>query len=309
MWKLLGLALFGFGQAETACSGQVLLQAKAGRREPDQFDLNKQCYIPRNRTSCTKTLQPSIVLAGLPHSGSTSLAVFLGQHPSLSMGKCKEHHYWTLINSSLHWNSSNHGLSTDYPFQFEVDCEINHTFDATPGMFWLGNPSANLITRPDFPRPGKAAIQKIKDVLGADLRIVMVIRDPVDVLKHDEMGTGNKWIPSGTNYPSEQTWSFMCYASSLENWLAFYPRSNFLFVKFEEFESNQQGTLDELLNFMGVAPREYSEEELTAQGRRRSSVVISKSNRSYFHSMPRSKSCKERLENLTGLKFDWEGSE
>lgn len=92
----------------------------------------------------TKLVCPQVFLIGTNHGGSTTLAAALKAHPHLHPGKTKEHRFLfraTARQVVLRAQNNNTPTPTrteakcqpeSYKRQFEVPCNIQYTFDASP---------------------------------------------------------------------------------------------------------------------------------------------------------------------------------
>lgn len=267
--------------------------------------------------NCSHIIEPSVYYIGLPHAGSTTMATQMNGHPSMSYGSWKEHRFWAGPGSRFDYEREERSVDK-YLTEFEVPCEKTVTFDASPFTIFLGQEDAanncsgcsmsktragDMCTTTNqyrFPRlpPGRAAIEDVKKIVPAHAKFLVMFRDPMDVA----MGH----FPTGeVEQPCHS-----CDADSLETWLSVFPKENFLFIDSSVYYEEQQKTMDDVFKFVGVEPYNLSEEMLEPQGRRRAPAKGDDlATRVEFHSNPKHKDCKRRLEVLTGLKFDWKGSD
>lgn len=293
----------------------MLRERRSDHSEPDFGDLEESPEDPAdavefmgtadnrpNRAGCRKTLSPSFLYIGLPHAGSTSLANQLNMHPSLSYGKTKEHRYFAAIDERKSLPLV--GASGSYNKSFTVPCHVKHTFDATPIMMYLGNPEArpHLLSK----YPASHAVESIKQELGPNVKIIVMLRDPVDNLISLY---GPNYFLTHSNSNSSKHWR-TCYADSLAKWVKVFGRSQVLFLKSEDYFADSQAVLDTIFHFVDVPRKPYSNAELKPHGRRRSGKrnEIHHSVRREFHSSPTNRECKQRLEEMTGMTFAWKES-
>jgi hypothetical protein len=245
---------------------------------------------------CTKKRLPTFLYIGMGHAGSTTFANDLALHPKLSYGQTKEHRCLTSF-----WPktcSSKSGIG-QYKKQFEVGCDIEHTFEATPETAYIGSPH--------WPRRhlgllqgsgGITAVESLRDLLGPNLKFVMMIRDPVDWLKSrfTQQAILNK-----------KKWWFTCHADTFKSWFQVFPKENFLFIRSEDYFANRMRVLNQTFNFIGADPELYVGEERLPQpsGRRRTHIKISDKMRQAFHRHEGNTRCKNELEQMIGMKFNW----
>lgn len=245
--------------------------------------------------TCTKFLPPSLVYLGMGHSGSTSLAVYMDQHPELSFGSMKEHRY--MCKAGAQGDQKSRQVYND---EYIVNCTVNRTFDASPSYFAMPlGKSRCKDWHSELTDPVERA-KTIEEVFGSAVLFIMMVRDPVDVLKsregystHDELVEFNK----------------PCESKALESWLSAFPRDRFLFLDSEDFFRSPQDTLNRVFEFAGVAPFTLQPITESDSGRRRSSRTVEPEVRRAFHQKPSNRKCKKDLEAMTGLTFHWAGDD
>jgi hypothetical protein len=194
-----------------------------------------------------------------------------------------------------------------YKKQFEVDCGVDYTFDATPSTIFMGQPGWSsefhfgLVRGP----PGEYPVEQLRTLLGKDMKFIMLIRDPVDFI--------NSWFGPAYWYDSNQ--SVMkkrsCIAEGLISFFKFFPREHFLLMKSEDYFIDRKRVLNRTCNFLGVDFALMTKLPPRSYGRRRSTTRqnISFGQRKAFHADPYNRKCREGLEKMTGMKFDWPGVE
>merc|ERR1712014_199200 len=136
------------------------------------------------------------------------------------------------------------------------------------------------------------------------MKIIMMIRDPVDYLNSR---FGFKGIMDQKN------WWFTCHGETLKPWFKQYPRKQFLFLKSEDYFSDRLAILNRSFTFLGVDPAPVTAVEIGPRisGRRRSHSKrrISNSTRQAFHGHALNRKCREDLEVMLKMRFDWPGIE
>lgn len=274
--------------------------------------------------NCTKKLFPKIIYIGVGHSGSTTLADAMDLHPDMSFGAVKEHNFlW-------HYDGNKKDFLRLYKRQFSVDCGAKVAFDASPRSLFIGlENDSELLKSPIAQKYGLGLrpIKALKDVLGADMKFMVMFRDPVPWAMSNHVPPVISWSDldnttrgrlkssdPGISFPKIRGKSLTkgmfakraCYANALENWLKVFPKKNFLFLKSESFFEDPQETLDTVFDFAGVPRRTFRSDEVVASGRRRNSAKAQNIVHSRFHTLPGPRDCRERLEKMTGLDFGWE---
>eukprot|EP00421_Protoceratium_reticulatum_P008975 CAMPEP_0168373744 /NCGR_PEP_ID=MMETSP0228-20121227/8945_1 /TAXON_ID=133427 /ORGANISM="Protoceratium reticulatum, Strain CCCM 535 (=CCMP 1889)" /LENGTH=308 /DNA_ID=CAMNT_0008386673 /DNA_START=208 /DNA_END=1134 /DNA_ORIENTATION=- len=263
-------------------------------------------YMSTSRGYCRKLL-PKLMLLGLPHAGSTTMASILNDHPNISFGAVKEHRFWTgtgghIAHGGNMFDAGQCGTVECYEEGFRVGCNVQLAFDATPATIFLGDPTLPLLGFRRQP-PGREAVAEVREMLGRDLKMVLVVRDPVDWI----YSIYNEWAlqDSGANKVAER---MTCLANSLESWLQVFPKEQFMFIKAEDFFGNVTETLNNIFMFANVRKID-GDFSSVMHGRRRNRRRPSLEERQRFHRDPFNRECKRRLEVLTGLTLPWQGGQ
>lgn len=114
---------------------------------------------------------PNFVIVGFPKCGTTSLHYYLDDHPEIFMPKQKELHYFT----AKILKSQNKGPGDNSVNQFHIDsfqAYKQHFKKAQKKHKAIGDASPSYINYPE-------TIPDIKEKLGADIKIIIVLRDPI----------------------------------------------------------------------------------------------------------------------------------
>ncbi|CAK0823442.1 unnamed protein product, partial [Prorocentrum cordatum] len=306
------------GERVVADAGPAAMDRRRAQAEEGLSFLS----VGAQHTSCVKGLLPKVMYIGVGHSGSTTLADAMNLHPDLTYGQTKEH------NCIWNYNGDNKaGFIERYTGQFQVKCSKKIAFDSSPRTLFLGDPGdEQTITYPIAKKfgLGEGAVAALKDVLGPDAKFITMFRDPVpwamsngvqDVLdekdlKDIQINRSNLGFGKGFLKGQTLTHGFFakraCYANGLEAWLKVFPRENFLFLTSEDFFADPQATYDQVTDFLGVPRAQYPEDlSKGGSGRRRNSRKHHDDVHEKYHALPSVKSCRERLEKMTGLKLKW----
>lgn len=283
----------------------------------DPADLWEALYKPTvGEDQCSQFLLPKVLFIGLNHAGSCTIAGMMNAHPEMSFGIWKEHEFFASTAGSFFKSTplkpfkplQNRTLE-DYKYEFEVPCDVKFTFDASPNYWAMGKP--DLPFHPTFrQQPGLGAVQEVRSLLGSDIKIIWVAKDPL------------KWLASNllfdANRTSQRPKGFQlisCMANGIETWLQVFPREQFLFLDSDHAFSNLTRLFDEINAFVGVTQiplRSLGIPETYSDGRRRTTRTVTPRDREEFLSYDHlnthfdEKECMLRLENLTGLSLDWQ---
>lgn len=235
--------------------------------------------------ACTTTKAPNLIYLGQGHTASTSLALQLNKHPSMSYGRMKEHIDGTDLFSG-------HEDLASYLANFEVDCGVQVVMDFSPGEYLDGHPDRRSLTK-DTVRP-----ELVKEFLGADVKFLIMLRNPVDFLNSLPTHWYNKVMKSNGH----------CYVNSVRRWMKVFPRDQFMIIKMEDYIANQQLTLHEIFQFVGVSDMAVSgdQESGRRRGKRASKVRITEEQRAAWFADAYNSQCIRELEELTGQSFGWD---
>lgn len=266
---------------------------------------------------CMRFKRPNTYFIGIGHAGSTTLSRHLERHPQISYGIRKEHDFWK-TNVGARWKSF-----SQYLMEFLVPCRTKVVMDFPPRMYRQAydavQEACNYGTwrqrgQPETPL-GEPFVRRFREQMGENIKIIMMIRDPYDWL-HSGSINGTKIIRKLDNDEElgEQEacrWYGSRYAEAVEQWLKYYPRENFIFLKSEDFFSDPQKTLNKIFKFLNLSHRPYTENELKYHaGRRRAGHkhLMTPELRREFQQHPVVRGDREKLQRLTGETFAWEGA-
>jgi hypothetical protein len=178
---------------------------------------------------------PTFLIIGAQKSGTSSLWAYLREHPQVFVPPVKEVHFFS---------------------EPADDVDVRRyqcLFADASGAVAVGEASTSYTMfplTPDVPA-------KIASVLPG-VRLIYLMRDPVERMRsayHHRLasGTENRRIRQALLAdPSYMQVSM--YATQLEHYLRWFPRSQLLLLTAEELKSNREATLRTVLSFIGVDP-------------------------------------------------------
>jgi len=268
---------------------------------------------PRSTCMLKEPMLPSFIYMGYGHSGSTTTADVLNDHPNVSFGKMKEHNY-LCFQRNKDWHGERWRVTIKgYINQFLVPCGTTVSFDMTPQYF------AMLLNRshPWFDHVGRStcrqtpnqeeALKNYMKAMRPDLKFLFIVRNPVDYLKS---------IYEMQRVLNPKYWDdmqrFGCYAEVLEAWRGAYPKHEIKVFSAEDLFGDPVSYFADVFQWLGVdnLPQSYYDQRYQASGRRRSSNQAKNLSQVYtrFLGTPLMIDCKKRLEKFTGRKFQWKGA-
>ena len=190
---------------------------------------------------------PNWLGLGPGRSGTTTLYEILKTHPDAYLAPAKECNFFS-------------SESTLTP----VDLAY---YEATFFGGYGGQRSVGEISPRYF--PSCDAIRNIRALLGPDVRFIVTLRHPVDrawshykhelknlyeVRSFDEVMNGVPTASGMRRAYGDIYVGHSLYAKSIENWLAVFPRENFLILSFEDdIERNLRSTLSRVCAHLGIA--------------------------------------------------------
>lgn len=248
---------------------------------------------------CLKVLPPKLLFIGQAHSGSTALSDLMELHPELHSGDMKEHHYFNKDIGNENKRAAKN--INEYHEQFCVTCNTTISFDATMEYINLG-----FI--------GEKRLELVKQRLGEDLKIILMMRDPVDLLFSNYcQSTKKDGRPFTSDSPANLSATKQMVTEPLRVWQkVFDNEANWLFLKSDDFFEDPQKVLDKVFTFLGVKPMKVpldvtdnKGDLLTSSGRRRCTLKATSEERHAYWKVKDNVNNRKELEKLTGLQFTW----
>ena len=206
------------------------------------------------------------IIAGVNKAGTTSLFVSLQTHPEVAISSVKETRYFLPVRYGRPLEPA-----SVYESYFASAGDRPVRLEATPSYFYGGQP----------------LIDEIVQLLGPDVRIIVVLREPVSRLvsffsfqkvrlRIPEEMTLEEYLAHADGMtdadfadPDNEKWFGFrggVYADFLPAWLAaFGPRLRIVF--FDDLMSTPDRVLDELAAWLGIDPDAFPDTELSSENR------------------------------------------
>jgi hypothetical protein len=198
----------------------------------------------------------NFIIAGVARCGTTSLFHYLNQHPEIGMSKVKEPKYFSSLDLELPQN----GIGDETVFSKIVSNEdsYDNLFSGLENCKSVGEGSS------DYFYYHKTVIPQLKDKLG-DVKIIVCLRNPVerafsaysnllrDSREELSFSEGLKLEKERIDNNWDWMWHYKkggLYAEALEHYQKEF--TNVKVVFFSDLESNSQGVLREIFEFLGV---------------------------------------------------------
>jgi hypothetical protein len=185
---------------------------------------------------------PNLIIIGGLKCGTTSLHHYLNLHPQVAMSRPKELNFFV---EELNWP-----LGRDwYADHFDPKAPVR------------GESSPHYTNRPGF----SGVPERMRDVLGTDIRLIYVVRDPIDrMLSHYLHNVGGGYEDhSMTDALSDPESSYVTrsrYFFQLEPYLEAFGAERIEIVGREELKSDRPATMRRAFEFSEVDPGFTSEQ-------------------------------------------------
>ncbi len=256
---------------------------------------------------------PNLIIAGVNKAGTTSLYAYLAQHPQIGASAVKE----TCHYLPLRYGEPMPGLDA-YRKQFEAVADKPVRFESTPGYFYGGQP----------------LIDGLRKDLGDDLKIVLVLREPVSrLISFFNFKKSTLEIPiklpladyvkrcrameaDALRERVNNPWFGMeggKYADYLSPWAeAFGDRLKVVFT--DDLHADTRGALREICSFIGVdeeaaeaieVTRENKGTDFRSKGLQRAALSVNRIGEKFWRSHPKLKRSLRRVYYaLNGQSFE-----
>lgn len=186
---------------------------------------------------------PDFVIAGAPKCGSFTLYHYLSQHPDIKMSRAKE--------PSVYHNQYDKYNSAEI-FEGATDHQI------------LGDGTIGYFTLPHVPK-------RIHEE-NPNTKLIFIFRSPSErtwshFWHRQKKGLElRKWKEILTANDDDDLIAYSRYYSFLQNWLQYFKLSDMHFIVMEEFSKNEDETMQNVFEFLGVEPFTSFEKELKNKG-------------------------------------------
>lgn len=195
--------------------------------------------------------KPNFLILGAQKCGTSWLHTHLSAHPDVFLPAIKELEFF-----SYERHLSRSGFA-DYLKNFAGQERVLARGEASASYFWTST-SADWDSRPEGYQRNIPRV--VKQYLGADLRFVVVIRNPVQrALSAYAHYVAHEEIPPNQRFREARRYGGIIdmgfYARHLQNWFEYFPSSRFLVISLEmDIVPDPARTLLEVQGFLGVPP-------------------------------------------------------
>lgn len=201
---------------------------------------------------------PTFLVIGAQKAGTSWLHRMLGEHPRIFVTERKELHFFS--NRQRYAE----GMARYREHFAEVGRGHRAVGESTPNYLWCAPHRSDAWGGVDDDDPAfRAGIPaRVVEHLGTDLRVVVLLRDPVDravsaFYHHLRAGRG-RIDPDAGFLDNARRWGIVTmgfYAAHLERWLAHLPPERFLVLLQEEMVRDPASAVAAVHRHLGVRPR------------------------------------------------------
>lgn len=181
-------------------------------------------------------MRPNLVIIGAQKAATTSLWLYLGQHPSVFMSPIKETNFFV---AEMGWSR---GIAW-YESLFEPAVE--------EGAEVIGEASPNYTLFPSLP----GVPERMASVI-PNARLVYLLRHPIERMISSymqELAQGTETMPIARALLERPHYADASrYAMQIDQYLRHFERSQLLILLSEELEREPEGVLDRALSFLGL---------------------------------------------------------
>lgn len=190
----------------------------------------------RRRRRAGEGALPNLIVIGGLKCGTTSLHHYLNLHPQVAMSRPKELNFFV---AELNW-------------ELGADWYRGHFDETVPSR---GETSPHYTNRPRF----EGVAERMSATLGADARMVYVVRQPLDrLLSHYLHNVGGGYerreLAEAIADPESAYVKRGLYAYQLEPYLEAFGPERLLIVTREELAGEREATMRRVFEFAGVDP-------------------------------------------------------
>ncbi len=224
--------------------------------------------------------KPHFLCIGAQKAGTSWLWVTLKQHPEIWMPPFKELHFfdhlyveenrnWTHhhlnkgIQDSLKWHVNKGMIDLPY-FKYLIDIALVNPFteDWYLSCFDRKNANGKVLgdVTPEYSTIPVKGIEYVKQLLGKDLKIIYMIREPMDraisQVKMNITRKGNEdkgldfWMEEAKRPEIKQRGDYKSY---IENWESVFGNENILYVPFRMIQTEASDVVQSIEDFLGVS--------------------------------------------------------
>lgn len=194
---------------------------------------------------------PNFLIIGAEKSGTTSLYYYLKQHPAIFMSEVKETNFFA-------YDRKKPGLRVwgkwgNYTFPVKQFSEYTALFENSQAYDRRGECSPLYLVSEYAPR-------KIKEILGEDIKLLAILRNPVyraysDYLKYIRKNDQNINISRDFQGEYSKEWIlYGFYYQYLKRYYQLFSSTNIHIEIFEEFIGNVEEGMQRIYQFLGVNP-------------------------------------------------------
>lgn len=197
---------------------------------------------------------PNFLIIGAAKSGTTSIHNYISQHPEVFMSSVKEPHFFADIpKGTKGGNYASHAIN---------DLEqYKDLFKGVSEQSLIGESSVTSLYYPN-------AIKKATELLGSSIKVLIVLRNPVDraysnYMHHvrdcnEDLSFFEALEKEEERIKENYWWGYHLkkagiYSSQIENIYKYLPEGNVKILLFDDLNANNEKFMKEVCLFLGVS--------------------------------------------------------
>jgi hypothetical protein len=223
---------------------------------------------------------PKFLCIGAQKAATSWLWTILRQHPDVWMPPLKEIHYfdhifvpenraWTHnhikkgVSDSLRWHVAKGAVNLTY-FKYLVDVATENPFTEEWYRYCYSpsNASGKMLgdITPEYSTIPEEGIQYVKNLLGCDLKLIYIIRNPVDraisqlkmnlTRKGMERENDETWMQAAKDPVIQQRGDYKTYVQQWEN---NFPSDQILYLPYKQVKINAAGLIKSVESHLGIS--------------------------------------------------------
>ena len=183
---------------------------------------------------------PNFLIIGAMKAGTTSLHQYLRCHQQVFMSKQKEPRYF--VPERIRMPATPEEQKTQDVGWYE------RLFMAAGGAIAIGEASVDYTAHPEF----RGVPERIAHLL-PDVRLVYVVRDPIDRIRSQYLNSG-MWDPVEKAVLRPRYLDRSRYAMQIEQYMRWFSREQLLVITSEALRDRRAETVRRVYGFLGVNP-------------------------------------------------------
>lgn len=217
----------------------------------------------------SKNRKIDFIVGGTQKGGTTALDHYLRKHPQIGMAKKKEVHFFDNEDafSRANINYSKYHMFFDLPRNKKIYGEITPIY-----LYW------------------KPSCKRIYEY-NPNIKLIFILRNPISRAFSNwnmefDRNSDNETFSSAIKIESDRVKKSLphqhrvhsyidrgLYSEQIKRYKSYFPDNQLMFIKYEDYTANQEKTLSDIFDFLGVDTNEFAFEYKTVHKRKKHSEI------------------------------------